>query len=168
MSSFYNERQNPKSQNCFRILHSALHPFRLSKTKHGLGLLGFGFTLSLGIFSIVQPSNVFAQDDWIDCTLYKADDFRPILRKSINLARQAAERANGGLSKYRAEGWTQSGEAPPGTCFVKPSERSLSLRIVGGSPGWQQFGERPTIKSVIRIYPYQAEAKIVFESNSSI
>lgn len=126
-----------------------------------------GFKLGLTSFCLFYPANVFSQENFIDCSSYSVPDFGPILKKSINLARQSAERANGGLSKYRAESWTQSGKPPLGTCLFNLSERSLSLSILGGKPGWQQFGEKPTTKSLIRIYPYEAEARIVFDSNTS-
>jgi len=130
--------------------------------------LSLGLNLTFTSFCLFYPVNVLSQENFVDCGSYSASDFRPILKKSINLARQSAERANGGLSKYRAESWTQSGKPPLGTCFFNLSERSLSLKILGGKPGWQQFGEQPTTKSLIRIYPYEPEVRIVFESNTSL
>lgn len=130
--------------------------------------LSLGLKLILASFCLFYSGNVLSQENFVDCGSYSASDFGQILKKSINLARQSAERANGGLSKYRAESWTQSGKPPLGTCFFNLSERSLSLKILGGKPGWQQFGDQPTTKSLIRIYPYEPEVRIVFESNTSL
>lgn len=69
---------------------------------------------------------------------------RTTLQRAQNLARQAAERANGGLTKYRADaamyGWAN--QSP----FVTNADGSMTFSFVGGKPTAQ-----PSIQSVVTV-----------------
>ncbi|MGF1602237.1 MAG: hypothetical protein ACFCU8_09495 [Thermosynechococcaceae cyanobacterium] len=67
--------------------------------------------------------------------------------RAKNLARQAAERANGGLSQYRAEP-TMSGPALTAP-FVENSNGSLTFTFKGGTPGSGAL----TTETVATVYP---------------
>jgi hypothetical protein len=67
------------------------------------------------------------------------------LNKAKNLARQAAEKANGGLNQYRAEpAMHASGlEAP----YVDNGDGTLTFTFTGGPPGYTT----PTVQSVVMV-----------------
>ena len=70
------------------------------------------------------------------------------LQRAKNLARQAAEKYNGGLGKYRAERTMHgpTSEAP----YVDNGDGSWTFTFYGGPPGWEQGGS-PTIESVVTV-----------------
>lgn len=67
------------------------------------------------------------------------------LSRAKNLARQAAEQANGGLSKYRAE-TSMHGNATSSP-FVDNGNGSWTFKFYGGEPGFSV----PTVESVVTV-----------------
>jgi hypothetical protein len=66
------------------------------------------------------------------------------ITRAMNLARQAAERANGGLSVYRAESamYGPSERAP----YVVNRDKTITFTFLGGKPA-----EPPSIQSVVTV-----------------
>ncbi len=69
----------------------------------------------------------------------------PILQRAMNLARQAAERANGGLTKYRAQ-TSMYGPATKSP-FVDNGNGTWTFTFLGGTPGFTT----PSLESVVTI-----------------
>ncbi|MBW4554141.1 MAG: purine nucleoside permease [Aphanocapsa sp. GSE-SYN-MK-11-07L] len=69
----------------------------------------------------------------------------PILQRAMNLARQAAERTNGGLSKYRAQA-SMYGPATQSP-FVDNGNGTWTFTFFGGAPGFTT----PSLESVVTI-----------------
>lgn len=67
------------------------------------------------------------------------------LNRAKNLARQAAEKTNGGLRYYRAEASMHgpAAEAP----FVENSDGTVTFTFLGGAPGYTT----PTVKTVATV-----------------
>jgi hypothetical protein len=66
------------------------------------------------------------------------------LMRVRNLARQAAEQANGGLSRYRA---SSAAYGPSSQLDIKDNGNSWSIRVLGGAPG----AATPTQETVVNI-----------------
>lgn len=75
----------------------------------------------------------------------KADPF--FLTRAKNLARQAAERENGGLSQYRAE--TAMYGPAIDSSYVENEDGSVTFSFKGGAPGFTT----PTIETVATVTP---------------
>ena len=74
------------------------------------------------------------------------------IQRSVNLAREAAVKLNGGLSKYRPAGCMFKGsERNP--CIVQVNAQGIVFQIPGGPPGWEQEGQPPTVLTVLRVAP---------------
>lgn len=71
--------------------------------------------------------------------------------RAANLARMRAERLNGGLELYRADGCMH--ERGGGSCFVGVDDRGLLFRFLGGPPGWQQLGLAASRETEILVAP---------------
>lgn len=67
------------------------------------------------------------------------------VQRAKNLARQAAEKANGGLSRYRAEA-SMHGPASQAPCVDNGD--SWTFTFLGGAPGWRTA----TIESVVTVF----------------
>lgn len=72
------------------------------------------------------------------------DNSDGVITRAMNLARQAAERANGGLSNYRAETamYGPSEKAP----YIVNGDNSLTFTFLGGRPALP-----PSIQSVVTV-----------------
>jgi hypothetical protein len=84
----------------------------------------------------------------------------PILQRGMNLARQAAERANGGLTKYRAQAsmYGPATKAP----FVDNGNGTWTFTFFGGTPG----ATAPSLESVVTIA--KDSSKITVDYNGPI
>lgn len=71
----------------------------------------------------------------------------PTLNRAKNLARQAAEQQNGGLSQYRAEPAMHgpAGETP----YEFNADGSITFTFTGGFPG----STTPTVESIVTVDP---------------
>jgi len=69
------------------------------------------------------------------------------LTRARNLARQAAEEANGGLGRYRAE-TSMHGPVSESPC-VKNADGTVTFTFKGGAPGFVT----PTVESVVTVDP---------------
>ncbi|ATS18970.1 hypothetical protein L5470_09715 [Synechococcus sp. PCC 6717] len=85
----------------------------------------------------------------------------PVLQRARNWARQAAERANGGLSRYRAEEsmFGPASQSP----FVENGDGSFTFRFLGGPPA-----APPTIESIVTVNPDSANPMIRIDYNGPI
>ncbi|HCE85828.1 MAG TPA: hypothetical protein DEO99_06705 [Bacteroidetes bacterium] len=80
-----------------------------------------------------------------------AQDFQPAPKRGLNLARETAVASNGGLGTYH-----------PARCMYANSVDNPCLRVLtygyeyrflGGPPGWEVLGLRPTVESTVLISP---------------
>ena len=65
-------------------------------------------------------------------------------RRSMNLARGAATRRNGGLRVYRP-GICMYASASNNACLIHAGPAGFEFKIPGGSPGWEEAGDSPSI-----------------------
>ncbi|WP_126147997.1 hypothetical protein [Synechococcus elongatus] len=70
------------------------------------------------------------------------------LNRAKNLARAAAEQANGGLNRYIAESKMYGGGSNTDYTYTNGF---FTFQFVGGAPGWQPQGLPPTVESVISV-----------------
>lgn len=77
----------------------------------------------------------------------------PNLNRAKNLARQAAERANGGLNNYRAEA-AMYGPIEAAPC-VDNGDGTWSFRILGGAPGAE-----PSLETVVVVNQADGTSRI--------
>ncbi len=83
-----------------------------------------------------------------DTKILPASDYgvdNPVLQRAMNLARQAAERTNGGLTKYRAQA-SMYGPATQSP-FVDNGNGTWTFTFFGGEPGFTT----PSLESVVTI-----------------
>ena len=71
-------------------------------------------------------------------------------QRAVNVARMRAERMNGGLGNYRAARCMYNTSAGGGVCLVN-SEGGFTFVFPGGSPGWQEMDQNPTVETELRI-----------------
>lgn len=82
----------------------------------------------------------------------------PSLTRAKNLARQAAEKANGGLSNYRAEAsmYGPSYEAP----CVDNGNNTWKFTFTGSKPG----STTPSVKTIVTVAKDGSEVKVDYNS----
>ena len=71
-------------------------------------------------------------------------------RRSINLARGAATRMNGGLRVYRP-GICMYASASNNPCLIHAGPAGFEFNIPGGSPGWEEAGDAPSVMTRVLI-----------------
>ena len=71
-------------------------------------------------------------------------------RRALNLARGAATRRNGGLRVYRP-GTCMYGSATNNPCLVHAGPEGFEFSIPGGTPGWEQAGEAPSVTTRVLV-----------------
>ena len=73
--------------------------------------------------------------------------------RAVNVARQWAINQNGGLSVYvPAQCMFDTGNGG-GSCLVQNNNQGYLFRFLGGSPGWQQYGQPATTLTEIQVSP---------------
>ena len=73
--------------------------------------------------------------------------------RAVNVARQWASNQNGGLSVYvPAQCMFDTGNGG-GSCLVQNNNQGYLFRFLGGSPGWQQYGQPATTLTEIQVSP---------------
>lgn len=73
--------------------------------------------------------------------------------RAINLARNTAITLNGGISKYVPDKCMFDSSTPLGLCWIQKDQNGFLFQFVGGPPGWQVTGMRPTTQTSILISP---------------
>lgn len=103
-----------------------------------LGSVSIGIQPAIAQFS-VTPGNT------LSLSITESAQQAGQLNRAKNLARQAAERANGGLNYYRAENAMHgpAAEAP----FVENGDGTVTFTFVGGSPGFTT----PTVQTIATV-----------------
>ena len=104
-----------------------------------VALISAGFTSNLPVNALPLHNNLISQNPEDSVTLQKSK-----LGRAQNLARQAAEEANGGLNNYRAESsmYGDPQEAP----FVDNGNGSWTFTFKGGQPN-----NDPTIETAVTV-----------------
>ena len=99
------------------------------------GLLGGGFAL-------VAPQAAQGQAD-------APVPFSAV--RALNLARNTAVQANGGLSVYRPAQCMYETASAGNQCLISTTTNGYTFRFLGGAPGWQQLNLPATTETEIRI-----------------
>jgi len=102
----------------------------------------------------LAPASSRAQG--VDQTLQRIDQLQelaPARQRALNLARNTAVKLNGGLSVYMPAACMFSSGGSGGSCLVQTNSRGFLFRFNGGTPGWQQLGNTPTLTTEILISP---------------
>ncbi|MBL6888566.1 MAG: hypothetical protein ISR06_06900 [Synechococcus sp. BS30m-G30] len=84
-------------------------------------------------------------------------------RRALNLARGAATRRNGGLRVYRP-GTCMYGSATNNPCLVHAGPEGFEFKIPGGTPGWEQAGDPPSLTTRILV---AADGRALLQSDQS-
>ena len=84
-------------------------------------------------------------------------------RRALNLARGAATRRNGGLRVYRP-GNCMFGSATNNPCLVHAGPEGFEFKIPGGTPGWEQAGDPPSLTTRILV---AADGRALLQSDQS-
>jgi hypothetical protein len=102
----------------------------------------------------LAPACSWAQG--VDQTLERIDQLQqlaPARQRALNLARNTAVKLNGGLSTYMPAACMFSSGGSGGSCLVQTNSQGFLFRFNGGTPGWQQLGQPPTLTTEILISP---------------
>ena len=73
--------------------------------------------------------------------------------RAVNLARNWAVNNNGGLSVYRPSTCMFNTGEGGGSCLIQTNSQGYTFRFLGGAPGWQQEGLRPTTETEVTVSP---------------
>ena len=84
-------------------------------------------------------------------------------RRALNLARGAATRRNGGLRVYRP-GTCMFGSATNNPCLVHAGPEGFEFKSPGGTPGWEQAGDPPSLTTRILV---AADGRALLQSDQS-
>lgn len=71
--------------------------------------------------------------------------------RAVNLARNTAIALNGGIGKYAPDKCMFDSSTPLGLCWIREDQNGYLFQFVGGPPGWQVTGMRPTTQTSIII-----------------
>ena len=71
--------------------------------------------------------------------------------RATNLARNTAITLNGGIAKYVPDKCMFDSSTPLGLCWISKDQRGYLFQFIGGLPGWQVTGMRPTTQTSILI-----------------
>lgn len=96
-----------------------------------VGLLALG-SLSIGI-PVAKAQLIITPRTTLPLSVTESVERAGQLNRAKNLARQAAEKANGGLSNYRAESAMHGPAAE--TPFVENEDGTVTFTFVGSRPG---------------------------------
>ena len=75
------------------------------------------------------------------------------IRDSLNFARNAGVRLNGGLTVYRPQDCMFASSAPGNPCLIRTDAQGFTYRFLGGPPGWQVLGLPPTLETELVVSP---------------
>jgi hypothetical protein len=73
--------------------------------------------------------------------------------RALNLARNWAVHANGGLTVYRPADCMFKTSAGGGPCLLRATGAGFRFRFLGGPPGWELPGGQATVETDIEIAP---------------
>lgn len=108
-------------------------------------LIGFAISTSvLGVIPALAQTTTQTTEQTTQLTTVTYHNSISTLNRAKNYARQAAEEANGGLKRYRAEPLMHG--PVERTRFVENNDGSVTFTFYGGAPG-----ARPTIESVVTV-----------------
>jgi hypothetical protein len=71
--------------------------------------------------------------------------------RAVNMARNVAVQLNGGLGVYQPAKCMFDGSSGENPCLIQRGPDGYIFRFLGGSPGWQQLNQPPTLETQIRI-----------------
>lgn len=100
----------------------------------------------LGLIVSAAPPLLFAAGP----TLAQVSDANV---RAVNVARNWAINANGGLSVYVPAACMFETASGGGSCLLNSTPQGFVFRFAGGPPGWQTEGRTPTLETQIQISP---------------
>ena len=73
--------------------------------------------------------------------------------RAVNVARNWAVNANGGLAVYTPAACMFETGSGGGACLLNSTPQGFFFRFAGGPPGWQEQGLAPTQETEIQVSP---------------
>lgn len=73
--------------------------------------------------------------------------------RALNLARNTAVLSNGGLTVYTPASCMFSTSAASNPCLIRNDVEGFVYRFLGGPPGWEAKGLKPSTETEIKIAP---------------